>query len=303
MIDMTRVEWLNYHHLLYFYLVVREGGVVPAAKVLRLSHSTISGQLRVLEETLGVALFDRSGRRLVPTENGHVVYRYANEIFGLGREMLHVLRGHAAERPALRVGASAALPKLVTVELIAPALALGLRVSVEEDHFDRLVARLATHELDVILTDAPLPAGSGVRAFNHLLGESEVGIFAAPKLARRLRRGFPRSLHEAPMVLPTAHATLRRLFEPWAERQGIEPQVVAESSDSALAKALASAGHGALLAPSRVAADLALHYDLELVGKACGIRERFYAVSMERRVRAPGVVAICAEARERLFAS
>lgn len=300
---MKRIEWLNYHHLLYFYLVVREGGVVPAARVLRLSHSTVSGQLRVLEETLGVALFDRTGRRLVPTESGHVVYRYSTEIFGLGREMLHVLRGQATERPALRAGASDALPKLVTAELLAPALAMGLRVSVEEDRFERLVARLATHELDVILTDAPLPAGFGVRAFNHLLGESEVGVFAGPKLVRRLRRGFPGSLDRAPLVLPTADATLRRLFDPWADRLGIEPEVVAESSDSALAKALAAAGHGALLAPTVIARHLDARYGLALVGKARGLRERFYAVSTERRVRAPGVAAICAEARERVFSS
>src|SRR5690606_14280493 len=151
------------------------------------------------------------------------------------------LRGHAAERPALRVGASAALPKLVSVALLEPALALGLRVVVEEERFERLVALLVTHELDVILTDAPLAAGSGARAFNHLLGESEVGVFAAPKLARRLRKGFPESLHGEPMVLPTPDATLRRLLDPWLERRGIEPLVVAESSDSALAKSLAAA--------------------------------------------------------------
>ena len=299
---MTRVEWLNYHHLLYFYLVVREGGIVPAAKVLRLSHSTVSGQLRVLEDTLGVALFDRSGRRLVPTDDGHIVYRYATEIFGLGREMMQVLRGHASERRALRVGASAALPKLVSVELLEPALALGLRVSVDEDRFDRLVARLVTHELDVILTDAPLPAGSAARAFNHLLGESEVGLFAAPKLAASLRRGFPGSLHGAPMVLPTPEATLRRLLDPWLERHGIEPLVVAESSDSALAKAFAAAGHGVLAAPTVVTKHLAARYGLRPVGKARGLRERFHAVSAERRVKEPGVVAICAGARARLFA-
>ncbi|MCU0675279.1 MAG: LysR family transcriptional regulator [Myxococcota bacterium] len=302
MVDTSRIEWLNYHHLLYFYLVVREGGIVPAAKALRLSHSTVSGQLRVLEDALGVALFDRSGRRLVPTEDGHVVYRYATEIFGLGREMVQVLRGHAIERPALRIGTSSALPKLVCVELLEPALALGLRLSVEEDRFDRLVARLVTHELDVILTDAPLAAGSGARAFNHPLGESEVGVFAVPKLARALRRGFPGSLHRAPMVLPTTDATLRRLVDPWLERNALEPVIVAESSDSALAKAFAAAGHGSLVAPLVISEHLAARYGLRLVGKARGLRERFYAVSAERRVKAPGVAAICAGARTRLFA-
>ncbi|MBX3247550.1 MAG: LysR family transcriptional regulator [Myxococcales bacterium] len=290
-------EWLNYHHLLYFHLVVREGGIVPAAKILRLSHSTVSGQIRQLEESLGVPLFDRSGRRLVLTETGHLVHRYASEIFGLGREMMTALRGHAVERPALRVGLSSAIPKLVGLVLLEPALQLGLRLVCAEDHFERLIGRLATHDLDVVLTDAPLPAASGVKAYNHPLGESDVSFFATAALARRLRRGFPKSLDQAPLIVPTSDATLRRVLDPWLERHGLEPSIVAEVQDSALAKAFASAGHGVLAAPTLIATHVRRRYDLHVFGRVRELRERFYAVSTERRVRLPGVVAICEHAR------
>jgi LysR family transcriptional activator of nhaA len=299
------MEWLNYHHLLYFYTVAREGGLAPAARALRLSHPTLSSQIRTLENALGEKLFARVGRRLVPTEIGQVVYRYAEEIFGLGREMMDVVRGRSAVRaPRLLVGVADALPKLVVNRLLKPAMRLPQPVVlvVREDRPDALLVALSRHTLDVVLVDAPVGAGSGVRAFNHLLGECDVTVFAAPRLVARYRRGFPRSLHGAPMVLPIDGSALRRSLEQWFEVLEVRPQVVAEVEDTALLNVFGQEGLGLVVAPSVMARDIRRHFGVRSVGTIPAIKERFYAITVERKLHNPAVAAICAEARNALFA-
>lgn len=298
------MDWLNYHHLLYFWMVAREGGLAPAGRLLRLAHPTLSGQIKQLEERLGEKLFERSGRKLVLTETGRVVYRYADEIFNLGRELLDALEGRSSGRPMrLLVGIAEVMPKLVVRRLLEPALRMAepLQLVCVEGRTEQLLGQLAVHELDIVLSDAPLPAGAPVRAFNHLLGESGVSFFAAPSFAR-LRRGFPQSLDGERMLLPLTNSPLRRALEGWFEGLGIRPRVVAELEDSALTKVLGADGLGVFTAPSAVREDVKRQYRVAEIGTPPELSERFYALSMERKLKHPAVVAIRQSAGEELFA-
>jgi LysR family transcriptional activator of nhaA len=299
------VERLNYHHLLYFWMVAREGTVARAAVKLRLTQPTLSAQIHTLEETLGEALFERAGRGLRLTEMGRLVLRYADEIFALGRELSESVKGQPTGR-ALRlvVGVSDAMPKLVAYRLIEPALALPqpVRLAVHEQSTERLLGALALHELDVVLTDRVAPPGVSVRVFNHLLGDCEVTLFAAPRLAARFRRGFPRSLDGAPFLLPTETSTLRHALSQWFEKHRIEPRVVGEFDDSTLIKVFGQAGKGIFAAPSIIEASVRRQYGVAVVRRLDGVRERFYAVSAERRLKHPAVIAITESARRELFA-
>ncbi len=299
------MDWLNYHHLLYFWTVAREGGVAKAAKRLHLTHPTISGQIRELEQRLGEKLFMRVGRGLELTEMGRVVFRYADEIFGLGRELMDTVKGRPTGRPMrLSVGVDEVLPKLIVRRLIEPALKLAepVRLTVHEAPVRELLSRLAVHSLDVVLSDSPVSPHVRVKAYSHLLGECGVSWFAAERLAKRLKRDFPRSLDGAPVLLPTEETALRRALEDWFQRLGLRPKVVAEFEDSALLKAFGQEGHGAFPAPTAVEGEIRLQYGVRVVGRIDAIRERFYAISVERRIHNPAVAAIREAALDRIFA-
>lgn len=298
------MDALNYHHLLYFWLVVKEGGVAKAAARLRLSHPTVSAQVHTLEEQMGEKLLVKKGRQLVLTEMGTVVFGYAEEIFTLGRELMETVRGQPSDRPArLRVGVAQVVPKLIAKRLLEPVLTQGpVHLLCREDATERLLADLARHELDVVISDSPLPAGSATRAFNHLLGECGVTIVATSTLAKRLRRGFPGSLHGAPVLLPSAETTLRRSLDRWFDEHGIVPSVVGEFDDSALMKAFGQDGVGVMPVPTAVEGAVGRQYGLRVVGRIPAIRERFFAISIERRIRHPAVLTICESARDVLFA-
>lgn len=299
------MNWLNYHHLHYFWLVVREGGIVPAAKKLRVSHPTVSTQVRKLEEALGQPLFDRSRRRLELTDPGRTVYEYAEQIFDLGRQMQDVLQGGQSDRPLkLAVGVTDAMPKLIVRRLLEPALHLEtpVRLLCREDRTDRVLAELALGHLDVVLADTPVPSGSGLRAYSHQLGECGVTFFAAPKTARRLRGGFPNSLHGVPFLAPTGDYVLRRALEVWFDRVDVHPDIVAEFEDSALLKVFAQDGLGVFAAPSVMTSAIEGQYGLRSIGDTDDVKERFYAITTERRLRNVAVRAICDEARDHIFA-
>jgi len=298
------MEWLNYHHLLYFWTVARHGSVSAASDELRLAQPTVSGQLRMLEDALGEKLFHRVGRRMVLTDMGRTAFRYADEIFTLGRELIDVVKGRPTGRPVrLVVGVADAVSKLIAYRLLQPALQLPepVRIVCREDRPERLLAELSVHGLDLVLSDAPVGPAIKVRAFNHLLGECGVGFFAAPGLAKRLAGRFPGSLHGAPMLLPTETTALRRALDQWFDAQGIRPQVVSEFEDSALLKVFGQQGLGVFPAPSAIDAEVRRQYGVRLVGTTTAVRERFYAISVERRLKNPAVVAICDAARETLF--
>lgn len=298
------MEWLNYHHLLYFWTVAREGGLAPAGKVLRLSQSALSGQIRQLEGNLGQSLFERRGRKLEMTETGRVVFRYAEQIFGLGREMLDVIRERPVDRPMrLVVGISDVVPKLLVRQLLGPVFRLGQRMSLvcQEDQFDRLLGSLAAHVLDVVIADSPIPPDSELPLFNHLLGESGITLVAPPSLAATLKKNFPHALDGAPVLLPLTGSALRRNLDSWFASVGVKPEVVAEAEDSALLKAFAADGMGALFVPTPVADQVCRRYDVAVVGDVEAVNERFYAITAERRIVHPGVIAIRSAARTQLF--
>lgn len=299
-----RMEWLNYHHLLYFWTIAREGGVSRAAAQLRLAQPTVSGQLRQFEDALGEKLFHRQGRRLVLTEVGRRVFSYADEIFSLGRELMDVVKGRPSGSPLpLDVGIADVVPKTIAYRLLAPALQLPepVRIVCREDKTDRLLAALAMHELDLVISDTPLPPGAGVRAFNHLLGECGTTFFAVAKLQTQYRKKFPGSLEGAPLLLPTQNTALRRSLEQWFESHSVRPRIVGEMEDSALIKAFGQAGVGIFAAPSAIEHEVQRQCGVRIVGRAESVRERYYAISVERRLKNPAVVAISETARASLF--
>jgi LysR family transcriptional activator of nhaA len=290
---------------MYFWMVVREGGIQQAGRRLRLAHPTISVQIKQLEESLGEQLFDRTHRKLELTEAGRVAYRYADEIFSLGREFMEALAGHPTGRPArLAVGISDAMPKLIVRNLLDPALRLPspVRLLCLEDRYDRLLGELATNRLDVILADTPVAPSSGVKAFNHLLGECGVTFFAHPRLASKIGSDFPRSLDGAPMLLPTSTTSLGRAIPQWCEKNDLRPEVVAEFDDTALMKTFGQDSVGVFCSPSVMETEVKRQYGVEVIGRADDLREQFYAISPERRLKNPAVMAICEAARGELFA-
>jgi LysR family transcriptional activator of nhaA len=295
-------DWLNYHHLLYFWTVAREGGLGPASKTLRLARPTLSAQIRALEESLGEKLFDRVGKRLELTEVGKVAFGYADNIFNTGREFLDVIKDKGRERVApLRVGAVDVVPKLIVRRLLEPALGVERHPLVcHEGTYERVLAMLANHELDLVLADAPIPAGSRVRAYNHLLGECGVTFFAAKNLAR-LRRGFPGSLAGAPILLPLNGSPLRRALDQWLDSTGIRPTIAAEFEDSALLKVFGADGLGVFAAPSAVEKQIVEQYRVRVLGRVDDVRERFYAITTERRLKHPAVLRISERARADLL--
>lgn len=300
------MEWVNYHHLLYFWVVAREGGLVPAGRVLRLTHPTLSAQIHSLEDQLGEKLFTKVGRKLTLTEMGWVVFRYADEIFALGREMVDTVKGAPSGQPLrLNVGIADVVPKLVVRRLLQPAFNLPapVRLVCYESSYEKLLADLALHSLDIVISDAPVPPGSSVRAFNHLLGETGTSFFGTRSLVNTYKRGFPGSLHDAPMLLPLESLILRRSLNQWFDRNDIKPRVIAEFEDSALLKVFGADGIGLFVAPTVVEKEVIAQYGVQLLGRTDEVRERFYALSVERRLKNPAVVAISDAARHELFAA
>jgi len=299
------VESLNYHHLQLFWVVAREGGVSRASEQLRLSHPTISAQIHALEEALGEKLFTRVGRRLVLTDVGRLVYRYAEDIFALGKELIAAVNGASTGRPiVVEVGISDALSKVVVRRILDPALHLpaAVRIVCKEDRHDRLLADLSTHALDVVLTDTQLAPGASVQAHQHLLGECGVTFFGDAKLARQYASGFPASLDGAPVLLPSGSA-LRRALDQWFDAKQLRPRVVAEFEDSSLLNVFGQDGVGLFPSPSVVDEAVARQCRVEVVGRTDEVRERFYAICGERKIENPAVVAIRDAARDSLFGS
>ncbi len=300
------MEWLNYHHLLYFWVVAKDGSIARACERLRLAQPTISGQLKQLEETLGEKLFVKAGRGLALTDVGRTVFQYAEEIFSLGAELQDVLKGRPRGRPLrLVVGVSDLMPKLIAYRILQPALALAEPVQLicEEDTTERLLAELADHRLDMVLADEPITGTVRAKAFNHWLGTCGVTLFGTPQLARRFRKGFPASLDGAPFLLPAKGSGLRRSLDRWMEEHHIRPLIAGEFKDSALLKAFGQAGVGIFAGPSAIEAEIRTHYRTVVVGRVPTVTESFYAISVERRVKHPAVAAICEAARGQLFAA
>lgn len=299
------MDWLNYHHLLYFWVVAKQGSIARASKELRLAHPTISAQIHRLEGVLGHKLFERKGRQLVLTEFGRVALRYADEIFALGRAFTDAAKGQPSERSLrLVVGIADVLPKSVVYRILEPAFRLdeSVRVICREDRSaEGFMAELAMHTVDLILSDAPAGPDTSVRAFSHLLGECGTAFLAAPDLARACRRRFPRSLDGAPFLLPGANSTLRRSLDDWFDSLKLRPKVVAEVDDPAFAKVAGEAGLGVFAVPDVVEKEVQQRYNVQRIGHVEDVRQRFYAISVERKIRHPAVLAISDAARKHIF--
>ena len=300
------MEWLNYHHLYYFWTVARTGSITRASEELRLSAPTISAQLRTLEEALEERLFMRSGRKLVLTDVGHAVFAYADQIFKTGRRLLDTVKDRRGGSPLrVTIGITDVIPKLIAYRLIEPIFGVGklVRVACREASFEHLLAELTTHELDVVISDKAVGPDASIRAYNHFLGETGVIFMAERKLAMKYRRGFPRSLDAAPVLLPTEHAGVRRSLDQWFHELGVQPRVVGEFQDYALLRIFGEAGKGIFPVPSLFRSDMEKHHRMSLVGKTDTVYGRFYAISLERRPTHPGVVAICDTAKTRLMSA
>lgn len=300
------MDWLNYHHLLYFWTVAKEGSITKACDKLHLSQPTISNQLKTLEQSLGHPLFQRVGRQLALTEMGQMVYRYADEIFTIGRDLQQVLagRGESARRQKLTIGVSDSLPKMVTYRVLEPLLQNQKDLSfvcLEDDNLQGLLLRLSQFELDLVLTDAPVPPGTRFKAYHHLLGESGISFFASPSLALRYRNSFPECLAEAPMLMPSENTVLRRNLEAFfATRQWL-PNMVAEFDDLALQNVFGQFGHGIFCMPTAIEADICQSLQVEVIGHVSEMRSSYYAISVERTLRQPLIMELVQSARKNLF--
>lgn len=297
-------DWLNYHHLLYFWTVAREGSVTRASEKLRLTQPTISGQLRKLEASLGEKLYTRVGRDLVLTDVGRTVYRYADEIFSIGREMLEVVKERPVDRPVrLVVGLPQVLPKLIAFRLLQPVLQMEEKVRLEchEGSMSELLTRLATHELDVVFADSPAGSLVSIRAFNHFLGECGIGLFGVPALCEKFGSELPASLNGAPFILPAEGTLMRRSVDYWISDADFHPEVVGEMDDTALMKVFAEAGVGLIPAPLAISTQIEQQFGLKFLMEIPGAVERFYAITVQRRLQHPAVVTISKAAQSSLF--
>ena len=294
------MDWLNYHHLNYFWRIAREGSLSRAATTLGVTHSTLSAQLRALEQFLGGQLFERRGRRLVLTPLGEETASYADEIFRLGAELVEAARGQSQERRlALRVGVVGDLPKTVAYAFLRPAIRLpnfGPSI-IRQSSLDRLLEELAGGRLHFVLTDTPPPEASAHRVFAHLLGESEILLYGTAALSRKYRPGFPRSLRGAPVLLPSAPSSLRRQIDRWLVDRDLKVNVTGEFDDAGLMRAAGLHGQGIFPVRAALRAEVEESRTVSLIGQLTGVLERYYVVSTERRVRHPAVNAVIEHGR------
>ncbi len=295
---------LNYKHLHYFWSVAKAGGVVRASEHLHLTPQTVSGQLSLFEDTLGYKLFNRVGRHLELSDAGRVVMGYADEIFTLGEELEGVMRDPAESRmPQFRVGVSDAVPKSVAYRLLEPAVRLPEPPCIvcREGKLASLLAELAMHRLDIVIADSPMSPAVSVKGFSHLLGESGLTFFATAELARKHRGPFPQCLDGAPMLVPGEDVAVRPRLKRWFEKLQIHPRIVGEFDDGALQKAFGQGGVGIFATPSAIAKEVGLQYGVVAIGHTDEVTEQFYAISVERRLTHPAVIAISSAARRELF--
>jgi LysR family transcriptional activator of nhaA len=295
---------LNLKHLHYFYLVATSGSVTAAAKALHVTPQTISGQLRTLERQVGAPLFQRVGRRLALTETGRAAFSYAQPMFELGRELTDMLRDGVIRRAVqFKVGVAMVVPKLIAYRILAPALDLEkpIQIICHEAPLENLLADIAVHKLDLLVADAPIRPGHNVRAYNHLLGECGISFFASRKTAARYRKRFPLSLKGAPFLFPSDSSALRSALQQWFDSVEARPTMVAQFEDTALMNAFGEAGAGVFALPTAIEGDVLRRYRVAVVGRTREIKERFYLISPERRLKHPSVVAIMAAARSQLF--
>lgn len=298
---------MNFKHLHYFWVVAKAGGVMRAGEQLHTTPQTLSGQIKLLEARLGRKLFRKVGRRLELTDDGRVALSYADEIFGLGAEMESALRLNTGREQVLdfRVGVADSVQKSLAYHMLAPALAVPepVRMVCHEGKFTDLLAQLALHRLDLVLADEPLSRRVSVKAYNHALGSSPMTFFCAPVLKARLKGKFPHCLDGAPMLIQGASSPVRAQLDGWLTRQQLKPRIVGEFDDGALMKAFGQQGRGVFMSPTVMEQETVSQYTVQVLGRSSELVEEFFAISVERRITHPCVVAIQTAARGQLFSA
>jgi LysR family transcriptional regulator, transcriptional activator of nhaA len=292
---------INYKHLHYFWVVAKQGGIARAGERLHLTPQTISGQISLLEDSIGEALFSKAGRNLELTETGRLVLSYADEIFSVGGELEEALRNLPPDRPMIfKVGIADVVPKTIAYRLLAPALSMTdpVRIICRENNLASLLAELALHRVDMVIADGPIPSGINVRGFSHALGECGISFLAVPHLANPLRKNFPHSLNGAPLLIPSEINLVQARLLEWLDSLRIYPRIVGEFDDSALMKVFGQAGTGIFIIPTPIASEVAKQYGVRIIGSTEEVREQYYAISVERRISHPAVSAITQTARE-----
>lgn len=298
------MEWLNYHHLFYFWMTVKIGTMSGAAEALHLARPTITAQIRELEKSFGQKLFEKQGRGLVLTEFGTKVNQFADEIFKIGHELKeYVKTGHSGNRKRFVVGLPDVVPKHIAFELLKPALHVPERPRTVcyEGKFNDLLADLAVHKLDLIISDAPAPPTAEYKLYTHKLGECGLSMLAVPSMAKKYRKGFPDSLTDAPMLLPTDHTAVRRSLDIWMEEREIFPEIIAEFEDSALLKVFGQHGEGIFPIPTAIENLIKKQFGVHLVGRIPEVKDRFYAISAEKRIQHDATLLVMRQAHNKLF--
>ncbi|MCI8210635.1 LysR family transcriptional regulator [Pseudomonas sp. S25] len=295
---------LNYRQLHYFWVVAKTGSIVRACDQLNLTAQTISGQISLLEQSLGVDLFQRVGRQLELTEAGRLTLPYAEQMFQLGNELESVLRAQPDEQQILfRVGVADVVPKSIVYRLIAPTMELSepIRITCREDKLERLLADLAIQRLDLVISDSPMPSHLDIKGYSQKLGECGISFFATTELSERYGQNFPFGMQGAPLLIPGQETVVRSRLMRWFAELKVQPRIVGEFDDSALMKAFGKSGSGIFVAPSVIADEVQAQYGVQLLGQTDAVTESFYAISVERKVKHPGIVAITEGARQKLF--
>lgn len=295
---------LNYRQLHYFWVVAKTGSIVRAGEQLNLTPQTISGQISLLEQTFGVDLFRRVGRQLELTEAGRLALPYAEQMFQLGDELEALLRAQPDEQQILfRIGVADVVPKSIVYRLIAPTMALAepIRITCREDKLERLLADLAIQRLDLVISDSPMPPHLDIKGYSQKLGECGISFFATQALAERYGQNFPHGLQGAPLLVPGQETVIRSRLMRWFAEQKVQPRIVGEFDDSALMKAFGKSGSGIFITPSVIADEVQAQYGVQMIGQTDAVTEYFYAISVERKIKHPGIVAITEGARRGLF--
>ena len=293
-----------YKHLHYFWMVANEGSIARASERLHLTPQTISGQLSLLENILGVELFSRVGRNLKLTDTGRLILNYADEIFSLGAELEEVIHHLPNDGPQLfKVGVVDIVPKFIAQCILDPVLRLSdpVRMLCREANFETLLAELSVHRLDLVLSDRPIPSTVSIRGFSHKLGECAVSFFATDEIKNQLKGDFPQCLDNAPLLLPSSGNQLRSDIDRWLDKHRIRPYKTAEFDDSALMKAFGQKGAGVFIAPAAIEAEVERQCRATVIGRINDVKEHFYAITVERRVTHPIVSTVLEAARESLF--
>jgi len=301
--ESGRPTVLNYRQLHYFWAVAKTGSITRASEQLNLTPQTISGQISLFEQTYGLELFQRAGRQLELTETGRQALVYAEQMFQIGGELEAMLRAGPQEQILFRVGVADVVPKSIVYRLLAPTMELDevLRINCREDKLERLLADLAIQRLDLVISDSPMPSNLDIKGYSQKLGECGLSFFATPALAQRLDGPFPACLQDAPLLVPGQETVVRSRLLRWLSEQQVQPRIVGEFDDSALMQAFGQSGSGIFVAPSVIAEEVCRQYGVTLIGQTEAVHESFYAISVERKVKHPGIVAITEGARRELF--